>query len=36
VPVKVSVPGHERDFDDVFGNRVRRVLLETPFTEAGD
>jgi transglutaminase-like putative cysteine protease/predicted glutamine amidotransferase len=31
--VKVSVPGHERDFDDVFGNRVRRVLLETPFTE---
>jgi transglutaminase-like putative cysteine protease len=31
--VKVSVPGHEREFDDVFGNRVRRVLLETPFTE---
>ena len=31
--VKVSVPGHERDFDDVFGNRVRRVLLEAPFTE---
>jgi len=31
--VNVSVPGHEREFDDVFGNRVRRVLLETPFTE---
>jgi transglutaminase-like putative cysteine protease/predicted glutamine amidotransferase len=31
--VKVSVPGHERDFDDVFGNHVLRVLLETPFTE---
>jgi len=31
--VKVSVSGHERDFDDVFGNHVRRVLLETPFTE---
>jgi transglutaminase-like putative cysteine protease/predicted glutamine amidotransferase len=31
--LKVSVPGHEREFDDVFGNRVRRVLLETPFTE---
>jgi len=31
--VKVSVR-HERDFDDVFGNRAR-VLLETPFT-SGD
>jgi transglutaminase-like putative cysteine protease len=31
--VNVSVPGHEREFDDVFGNRVRRLLLETPFTE---
>ena len=28
-----SVPGHQRDFDDVFGNRVRRLLLETPFNE---
>ena len=28
-----SVPGHQRDFEDVFGNRVRRLLLETPFTE---
>jgi transglutaminase-like putative cysteine protease/predicted glutamine amidotransferase len=31
--VEASVPGHQRDFEDVFGNYVRRVLLETPFTE---
>jgi transglutaminase-like putative cysteine protease/predicted glutamine amidotransferase len=31
--VESSVPGHQRDFDDVFGNRVRRLLLETPFSE---
>jgi transglutaminase-like putative cysteine protease len=31
--VEASVPGHQRDFEDVFGNRVRRLMLETPFTE---
>ncbi len=31
--VESSVPGHQRDFEDVFGNRVRRLMLETPFTE---
>jgi transglutaminase-like putative cysteine protease/predicted glutamine amidotransferase len=31
--LEVSVPGQQRDFEDVFGNRVRRVLLDTPFTE---
>ena len=29
----VSVQGEQRDFEDVFGNRVRRVMLDTPFTE---
>jgi transglutaminase-like putative cysteine protease/predicted glutamine amidotransferase len=29
----VSVPGHSRDYEDVFGNRVRRLQIETPFTE---
>jgi transglutaminase-like putative cysteine protease len=29
----VSVPGQTRDYDDVFGNRVRRISIETPFTE---
>jgi transglutaminase-like putative cysteine protease/predicted glutamine amidotransferase len=31
--LEVSVPGQQRDFEDVFGNRVRRLLLDTPFTE---
>jgi transglutaminase-like putative cysteine protease/predicted glutamine amidotransferase len=31
--VSVSVEGSQREFEDVFGNRVRRVLLDTPFTE---
>ncbi len=31
--VRVSVDGKITDYDDVFGNRVRRVKLETPFTE---
>jgi transglutaminase-like putative cysteine protease/predicted glutamine amidotransferase len=31
--VESSVSGHQRDFEDVFGNRVRRLLLETPFKE---
>ncbi|MGE5183897.1 MAG: class II glutamine amidotransferase [Acidobacteriota bacterium] len=29
----VSVPGQTRDFDDVFGNRVRRLSIDTPFSE---
>ncbi|GAC1544657.1 MAG: hypothetical protein NVS2B9_11870 [Myxococcales bacterium] len=31
--LEVSVPGQQRDFEDVFGNRVRRLMLDTPFTE---
>ena len=31
--LNVSVDGQWRDFDDVFGNRARRLVLETPFTE---
>jgi transglutaminase-like putative cysteine protease/predicted glutamine amidotransferase len=31
--LSVSVDGTFRDYDDVFGNRARRLLLETPFTE---
>ncbi|HWN66465.1 MAG TPA: class II glutamine amidotransferase [Haliangium sp.] len=31
--LSVSVDGTWRDYDDVFGNRARRLLLETPFTE---
>jgi transglutaminase-like putative cysteine protease/predicted glutamine amidotransferase len=31
--LRVSVDGQVNDYDDVFGNKVRRVLLETPFTE---
>jgi transglutaminase-like putative cysteine protease/predicted glutamine amidotransferase len=31
--LSVSVPGQARDFEDVFGNRARRLLLETPWTE---
>ncbi len=29
----VSVPGQERAYQDVFGNQVRRVTLDTPFHE---
>ncbi len=29
----VTVAGATREYDDVFGNRVRRILLETPCTE---
>src|SRR5262249_36144394 len=29
----ISVDGQRRDFVDVFGNRVQRVLLDTPYTE---
>jgi transglutaminase-like putative cysteine protease/predicted glutamine amidotransferase len=31
--VHVSVEGKLREYDDVFGNRARRLLIETPFTE---
>jgi transglutaminase-like putative cysteine protease/predicted glutamine amidotransferase len=31
--IHVSVDGTMRDYDDVFGNRVRRLLIDTPFTE---
>ena len=29
----ISVPAQARDYEDVFGNRVRRLLIETPFDE---
>src|SRR5471032_189532 len=31
--VAASVNGNQRNFEDVFGNRVSRVMLDTPFTE---
>ncbi len=31
--LRVSVEGQSREYDDVFGNRVRRLRLDTPFTE---
>ncbi|HEY2511380.1 MAG TPA: transglutaminase family protein, partial [Polyangiaceae bacterium] len=31
--VTLSVDGQSIDYDDVFGNRMRRTLLDTPFTE---
>jgi transglutaminase-like putative cysteine protease/predicted glutamine amidotransferase len=31
--IAVSVDGPSREYDDVFGNRVRRVVLDRPFTE---
>ncbi|WP_437956260.1 class II glutamine amidotransferase [Sorangium sp. So ce119] len=31
--IDISVEGKHREYDDVFGNRARRVLLETPFKE---
>ena len=31
--IEVSVNGQQRDFEDVFGNRVRRLMLDEPFTE---
>ncbi len=30
---EVSVEGQAREYDDVFGNRVRRLSVNTPFTE---
>ncbi|KYF54173.1 hypothetical protein BE08_13355 [Sorangium cellulosum] len=31
--INISVEGQQREYDDVFGNRARRVLLDTPFKE---
>ena len=31
--LNVSVDGKWRDYDDVFGNRARRLLIETPFSD---
>jgi transglutaminase-like putative cysteine protease len=31
--VTISVEGRSLDFDDVFGNRARRVVIETPYEE---
>jgi transglutaminase-like putative cysteine protease len=31
--IAISVDGAWRDYDDVFGNRVRRLLVDTPFSE---
>ena len=31
--LRVSVEGQYRDYDDVFGNRVRRLLIDIPFQE---
>ncbi|MFL5378171.1 MAG: class II glutamine amidotransferase [Myxococcales bacterium] len=31
--LEISVEGQQREFEDVFGNRTRRLMLETPFTE---
>jgi transglutaminase-like putative cysteine protease/predicted glutamine amidotransferase len=31
--ITISVPTTSRDYEDVFGNRVRRVIVESPFTE---
>ena len=31
--LQLSVDGKARDYDDVFGNRVRKVALDTSFTE---
>ena len=29
----ISVPHQARDYEDVFGNRVRRIAIESPFSE---
>ncbi|MGH7803618.1 MAG: class II glutamine amidotransferase, partial [Candidatus Binatia bacterium] len=31
--LRISVDGQHRDYDDVFGNRVRRFVVDTPFQE---
>jgi len=29
----ISVPAQHRDYEDVFGNRIHRIQIDTPFTE---
>src|SRR3978361_632639 len=29
----ISVPHQARDYEDVFGNRVKRLTIDTPFSE---
>ena len=31
--INITVPNASRDYEDVFGNRVRRVIVESPYTE---
>lgn len=31
--LSISVPNGGRDYEDVFGNRVRRIAIDTPFSE---
>jgi transglutaminase-like putative cysteine protease/predicted glutamine amidotransferase len=31
--IEISVEGQQRDYEDVFGNRARRVLLDTPYKD---
>lgn len=31
--LRVSVDGQHHDYEDVFGNRARRLLIDTPYTE---
>jgi len=31
--LSISVTGNTRDYEDVFGNRVRRLVVDSPFTE---
>lgn len=31
--LSVSVPHQARDYQDVFGNRVRRIMIDSPFSE---
>jgi len=31
--LSISVPYQGRDYEDVFGNRARRIMIETPFSE---
>ncbi len=31
--LNISVPNASRDYEDVFGNRVRRVIVDSPYTE---
>lgn len=31
--IDVSVPGINREYDDVFGNQARRITLDTPFND---